>query len=198
MSNFEFERLSIPDLVLVKPRVFGDDRGFFLETYKGSDFAGAGISEYFVQDNYSLSVKNVLRGLHYQKDPCAQGKLVRCIRGSVYDVGVDIRKGSPYYGRWVGVELSGENNLMIYVPPGFAHGFLVLSETAEVSYKCTREYSPDHDRGIFWNDPDLSIKWPGGSPILSSKDLRHPKLKDADNNFAYNIAHERGASGDCP
>lgn len=185
MSNFEFTRLAIPDIVLVKPRVFKDDRGFFLETYKFADFAAAGICETFVQDNHSKSVGPVLRGLHYQKDPFAQGKLVRCLKGSIYDIGIDIRKGSPFYGKWVGVELSEENSLMIYVPPGFAHGFLVLSESAEISYKCTKEYSPEHDRGIIWNDPDIAAEWPMGEPLLSGKDARLPRLKDADNNFIY-------------
>ena len=185
MSNFEFTRLSIPDLVLIKPRIFKDDRGFFLETYKYADFANAGISEVFVQDNHSKSSEHVLRGMHYQKDPFAQGKLVKCLKGSVYDVGVDIRKGSPFYGKWVGVELNEENNLMIYVPVGFAHGFLVLSESAEVAYKCTKEYSPEHDRGIIWNDPDIAVEWPVSEPALSGKDSGHPRLKEADNNFIY-------------
>ncbi len=185
MKNFEFIRLAIADVVLIKPRIFSDGRGFFLETYKYSDFARAGIREVFVQDNHSRSVRSVLRGLHYQKEPFSQGKLVRCISGSIFDVAVDIRKGSPSYSKSVSVEMSAGNNFMLYIPPGFAHGFWVLSETAEVSYKCTREYSPEHDRGIIWNDPEIAIDWPAGSPLLSDKDAKHPLLKDADNNFMH-------------
>ena len=183
MSNFEFGPLAIPGVVLIKPRLFRDDRGFFLETYKYGDFARAGINEVFVQDNYSRSTRNVLRGLHYQKDPFAQGKLVRCSGGAIFDVAVDIRKGSPFYAKWVGAELNEQNNFMLFVPPGFAHGFLVLTESAEVTYKCTKEYSPEHDRGIAWNDPDIAIDWPVSEPLLSGKDIRHPLLRDADNNF---------------
>lgn len=180
---FEFEPPAIPGLVLVRPRVFGDSRGFFFELYKRSDFIRGGITEYLVQDNYSRSEKGVLRGLHYQKNPKAQGKLVMCLKGCIYDVAVDIRKGSPYLGKWFGVELSGENRLMLYVPPGFAHGFQVVSETADVLYKCTEEYSPADDRGILWSDPDISIPWPLKDPVLSPKDKSHPLLRDADNNF---------------
>jgi dTDP-4-dehydrorhamnose 3,5-epimerase len=183
MSNFEFSRLALPDIILIKPRIFSDERGFFLETYKQRDFAEAGIDEVFVQDNHSKSSRNVLRGLHYQKDPFAQGKLVRCMSGSIFDVAVDIRRGSPFYSKWIGIELNEENNYILYVPPGFAHGLLVLTETAEVAYKCTKEYSPEHDRGIIWNDPDIAVDWPVNSPLLSGKDLRHSCLRDADNNF---------------
>lgn len=185
MSNFEFRPLTIPGLILVKPRIFRDDRGYFLETYKYADFAGVGIAETFVQDNFSRSAGNVLRGLHYQKDPSAQGKLVKCLKGAIYDVAVDLRKGSPFYGKWAAIELSEENNLMLYVSPGFAHGFLVLSESADVLYKCTKEYSPQDDRGVIWNDPDISVEWPVRNPVLSDKDIGHPALKDADNNFVY-------------
>ncbi len=180
---FEFEKLEIPDLVFIKPRIFGDDRGFFLELYKHSDFVRGGILDHLVQDNYSKSTKGVLRGLHYQKVPNAQGKLVTCIRGAIFDVAVDIRKGSSQYGKWVGIMLTEENKHMLYVPPGFAHGFQVLSDTAEVLYKCTNEYSPADDRGIIWSDQDLNINWPLGNPILSAKDAVHPRLRDADNNF---------------
>ncbi len=180
---FEFRRLEIADLVLIRPQVFEDARGFFLEIYKHTDFAAAGIPEHFVQDNYSRSTRGTLRGLHYQKNPKAQGKLVSCLRGTIFDVGVDIRKGSPHYGKWAGVELSGENRQMLYVPPGFAHGFQVLSESAEVLYKCTGEYSPADDRGVIWNDPDIHISWPAGNPVLSAKDMKHPALRNADNNF---------------
>lgn len=182
---FEFERLEIPEVISIKPKVFGDERGFFMETYKFSDFAGAGIKEGFVQDNHSKSSRGVLRGLHYQKDPNGQGKLVRCIRGRIFDVAVDIRKNSPTFGRWVGAELSENNNIMLYIPPAFAHGFAVLSESAEIIYKCTKEYSPDDDRGIIWNDPDINITWPISAPVLSRKDAEHPPLAKADNNFIY-------------
>jgi dTDP-4-dehydrorhamnose 3,5-epimerase len=185
MSNFEFTLLAIPDVILIKPRVFSDNRGFFLETYKKTEFARAGIAKHFLQDNHSFSRRDVLRGLHYQIEPFAQGKLVRCIKGRIFDVAVDIRKGSPSYGKWVSAELSDSNHCILYLPPGFAHGLAVLSSTAEVSYKCSCEYSPDHDRGIIWNDPDIGIEWPVKVPILSEKDLAHPPLKEADNNFIY-------------
>jgi dTDP-4-dehydrorhamnose 3,5-epimerase len=188
MSNFEFSRLAIPDMILIKPRIFSDGRGVFLETYKCCDFAEAGISEVFVQDNYSKSSRDVLRGLHYQKDPFAQGKLVRCTNGSILDVAVDIRRGSPFYSKWIGVELNEENNFILYVPAGFAHGFIILTDTAGVAYKCTKEYSPEYDRGIIWNDPDIAIDWRVSSPLLSNKDSRHPCLRDADNNFVIQEA----------
>lgn len=180
---FEFEQLEIPGLILVRPRVFGDDRGFFFELYKNTDFIRGGITGHLVQDNYSRSMQGVLRGLHYQKAPKAQGKLVMCMQGSIFDVAADIRKDSPSYGKWMGVELTAENRFMLYVPPGFAHGFQVLSTSADVMYKCTEEYSPAEDRGIIWNDPDINIAWPLSNPILSDKDRIHPHLRDADNNF---------------
>lgn len=183
--SFEFQPLSIPDVILIKPQVFKDGRGFFVETYKYTDFATIGIKEKFVQDNHSSSEKNVLRGLHYQINPNAQGKIVRCLRGSIYDVAVDIRKNSPTYGKWVSVELSAENQLMIYIPTGFAHGFLVTSDVAEIVYKCTSEYSSVSDRGVIWNDPNIAIKWPTSYPILSDKDSKHKTLDEADNNFEY-------------
>ena len=182
---FIFKKLSIPEVVLIEPKVFRDGRGLFLETYKYSDFAQTGIKEQFVQDNYSKSVKGVLRGLHFQKNPDAQGKLVQCVKGKIFDAAVDIRKGSPTFGRWVSVELSEENNLLLYVPSAFAHGFVVLSETADVIYKCNREYSPEDDRGIIWDDPDINIRWPVKDPVLSEKDKKLPFLKDADINFEY-------------
>ncbi len=182
---FIFKKLSIPEVVLIEPKVFRDGRGLFLETYKYSDFAESGIKEQFVQDNYSKSFKGVLRGLHFQKNPDAQGKLVQCVKGKIFDVAVDIRKGSPAFGHCVSVELSEENNLMLYVPSAFAHGFVVLSETAGVIYKCTREYSPEGDRGIIWNDPDININWPVKDPILSEKDKKLPALRNADINFEY-------------
>jgi dTDP-4-dehydrorhamnose 3,5-epimerase len=182
---FLFKNLSIPGVILIEPGMYRDARGFFMETYKYSDFARTGIKEHFVQDNYSRSSMGVLRGLHYQKNPNAQGKLVQCTKGKIFDVAVDIRRSSPTFRQWVSVELSEENNFMLYVPPAFAHGFVVLSESADVIYKCTREYAPEDDRGIIWNDPDLGIVWPVKDPLLSEKDGRHPLLRDADNNFEY-------------
>ncbi|MDI6736312.1 MAG: dTDP-4-dehydrorhamnose 3,5-epimerase [bacterium] len=180
---FNFEKLSIPEIILIKPKVFIDGRGFFMETYKYLDFTKIGIRENFVQDNYSKSAKNVLRGLHYQKVPKSQGKLVQCLKGKIYDVSVDIRKGATTYRQWNAIELSEENCHILYIPPGFAHGFLVLSDIAEVIYKCTEEYSSEDERGIIWNDPDIGIKWPIRNPILSERDKVYPMLKDADNNF---------------
>jgi dTDP-4-dehydrorhamnose 3,5-epimerase len=180
---FEFTPLALAGVTLIKPQLFGDERGFFLELYKHSDFVRAGMPEQLVQDNYSRSAMGVLRGLHYQKNPKAQGKLVTCVKGRIFDVAVDIRKGSPTFGKWAGVELTEENRQMLYVPTGFAHGFQVLSDTAEVLYKCTNEYSPADDRGIIWNDPDIEVVWPLKHPVLSGKDKVHPRLRDADNNF---------------
>ena len=182
---FDFRKMDIPGLVLIEPKVFDDDRGYFLEIYKHSEFVRSGIPEHFVQDNFSRSILGVLRGLHYQLNPKAQGKLVRCVRGRIFDVAVDIRKGSPTFGRWEGKELSGENGLMLYLPAGFAHGFLTLSDSAEVLYKCTEEYSPAHDRGILWNDPDINIPWAIKDPLLSDKDRIQPRLQDAESNFPY-------------
>jgi len=179
---FEFEPLQIPEVILIKPKLFSDDRGFFLETYKRSEFEKAGIGFDFIQDNHSGSNKGVLRGLHYQKRPAAQGKLVRCIKGVIFDVAVDIRIGSPTFGKWVGVYLSEENRHMLWIPPGFAHGFLVVSDYAEVIYKVSHsEYSPTHDAGILWNDPDIGIEWPTNlveRVILSEKDAKLLRLKD--------------------
>lgn len=185
---FEFDQLEIPGPVLIRPRIFDDGRGFFLELYKHSDFANAGITPHLVQDNLSKSSQGVLRGLHYQKAPRAQGKMVICVKGRIFDVAVDIRKGSPHYGKWVGVDLTEENRHMLYVPPGFAHGFQVLSAAAEVLYKCTEEYSPPNERGIIWNDPDIAIAWPLLQPVLSAKDKINPPLRDADNNFEYSLS----------
>jgi len=181
---FTFTRLDIPDVILIEPKAFGDDRGYFLETYKRSAFSEQGIPD-FVQSNHSHSTYGVLRGLHYQKDPMAQGKLVSAIYGEIFDLGVDIRKGSPTYGKWVGALLSPENHRLLYIPPGFAHGFCVLSAEADVIYQVTQEYSHEHDRGILWNDPDIQIKWPIDEPLLSPKDSNQPLLKDADNDFVY-------------
>lgn len=182
---FTFKRLSIPDIILIEPKTFKDERGFFMETYKKSDFVENGISDEFVQDNYSHSVKGILRGLHYQKHPKAQGKLVMVQKGEVFDVAVDIRKGSPTYGQWVSVVLSDKKFQIFYIPVGFAHGFCVLSEETDFVYKVTDEYAPEFDRGILWNDLDIGIEWPISEPILSSKDVLLPPLKKADINFVY-------------
>ncbi|MFH0899804.1 MAG: dTDP-4-dehydrorhamnose 3,5-epimerase [Pseudomonadota bacterium] len=182
---FCFEKLEIEDVVLVRAIALGDERGSFAETYKRSEFVAAGIGDVFVQDNLSRSVRGVLRGLHFQKNPMAQGKLVQVVGGEVFDVAVDIRKGSPTYGEWVGVVLSASNHLMLYVPPGFAHGFCVLSEEALVAYKATAEYSADCDGGVVWNDPDIGVVWPVENPILSPRDARHPPLRQADNNYEH-------------
>lgn len=181
---FEFIPLEIREVILIKPRIFADERGFFLESYKQSEFAMAGINFNFVQDNQSMSKRGVLRGLHYQLEPKAQGKLVRCIKGKIWDVAVDIRKGSPTFAKWVALELSEENKFMLWIPPGFAHGFVAL-EDSEIIYKCTAEYDPTLDRGIIWNDPDIGITWPISDPILSEKDAKLPRLNEAENNFKY-------------
>ena len=184
---FIFKRFEkIPEVVIIKPRIFGDERGWFGETYKKSDFQAQSIEFDYVQDNHSRSTsKGTLRGLHFQKKPAAQGKLIRCVVGEIFDVAVDIRKGSPTYGRWVSATLSADNHAMIWVPPGFAHGVLTMTEIAEITYKVTFEYSPSHDRSVRWNDPELSISWPIASPLLSKKDAEAPLLKDVDNNFLW-------------
>ncbi len=182
---FQFERLRIPDVILVRPTVFRDPRGFFLEMYKRSEFVSHGIPEWFVQDNYSHSVRGVLRGLHYQKPPFPQGKLVAALSGEVFDVAVDIRKGSPTYLQWVGVVLSGSAHQMVYVPPGFAHGFCVLSEEADVAYKVTAEYCPACDAGLRWDDPSIGIDWPIAQPVLSPKDAALPLLDEAGAEFVF-------------
>jgi len=169
---------SLPGVLLIEPKVFGDDRGFFMETYNFARFSEAGIGMPFVQDNHSRSGRGVLRGLHYQ-EPRPQGKLVRCIRGALWDVAVDIRVGSPHFGKWFGAELSDENRLMLWVPPGFAHGFCALSEVADLAYKCTELYDASGDRSIAWDDPDIGIAWPVSSPLLSVKDAAAPRLRDA-------------------
>lgn len=165
--------------VIIEPKVFGDHRGFFMETYQKDRYQEAGIPLEFVQDNHSRSSKEVLRGLHFQKTK-PQGKLVRVIRGEVFDVAVDIRKDSPTYGQWEGVILSEENKRQFYVPPGFAHGFVVLSETADFEYKCTDYYDPSDEGSLLWNDPDLAILWPVEEPQLSEKDSNAPSFKDFD------------------
>ena len=166
--------LAIPDVLLIEPRVFGDERGFFYESFNQQRFNEVtGLDLQFVQDNHSKSAKNVLRGLHYQLPPKAQGKLVRIVAGEVFDVAVDIRKDSPTYGHWVGVTLSGDNKHQLWIPPGFAHGFLVISDSAEFLYKTTDYYAPELERCVRWNDPELGIQWPiEGEPTLSGKDAQ--------------------------
>lgn len=184
--GFIFKRLAIPDLVLIEPTVFSDERGFFMETYKYDDFATFGINVSFLQDSLSLSVKKgIIRGMHYQKVPMEQGKLIRVFSGEIFDVAVDIRKGSPYYGKWVSALLSAENKKVLYIPAGFAHGFCVLTDMSAVAYKYTKIYSVEDYRGIIWNDPAIGIDWPIKNPILSDKDSKLPSLEKADNNFIY-------------
>ncbi len=180
---FEFRPLAIPDVVEITPQVFGDERGAFAEMYQAPDFRKHGIDVSFTQFNYSRSARNVLRGLHYQLNPKAQGKLLTAISGGVFDVALDIRKNSPSFGKWVSVTLSAQKKNLIYVPPGFAHGFCVTSPLAEVMYYVTGIYSPEHERGIAWNDPALNISWPTSQPILSPKDQTYPSLTAAEYNF---------------
>ena len=167
---FEFKRLEIPEVILILPKVFIDERGFFMETYQKEEFIKAGITSEFVQQNQSKSVKGVLRGLHYQREPYAQAKLVRCIKGEVFDVAVDIRKGSQSYGKYVSAILSEENKNMLYIPRGFAHGFEVLSDKAEIIYSVDNVYSKESESGIKWNNQKIGIKWPIKKPIVSFKD----------------------------
>ncbi len=176
---FEFEEQKIKEVILITPKVFGDSRGFFMETYKKTDFEANGIIGEFNQDNHSKSSKGVLRGLHYQKEPFEQAKIVRCIKGKIFDVAVDIRKKSSTFGKYVKVKLSEDNKKMLYIPKGFAHGFVALSDEVEIVYKTQGEYNPDADRGIIWNDKDININWEiDFEPILSDKDKNHPNLKD--------------------
>ena len=185
MGQFQFTITGIEGLVVVEPKVFGDNRGYFMETYNYNDFKAAGLDMVFVQDNQSKSKKGVLRGLHFQKKN-PQGKLVRVVSGEVYDVAVDLRKGSDTYGKWYGVLLSDENKKQFYVPEGFAHGFVVMSETAEFVYKCTRFYDPSDEGGLMWNDPEIGIDWPvpeNAELLLSEKDQHHQPLKDFESPF---------------
>jgi len=177
--------LANPDVILIEAKAFVDERGFFSETFQRSEFLEHGIPFSFVQDNHSRSRRGVLRGLHYQKRPAAQAKLVSVIRGEIFDVVVDIRKGSPFYGLWTAAVLSDQNHHSLFIPEGFAHGLLALSEEADVVYNVTAEYSAAHERGIIWNDPTIGIRWPIPAPLLSPKDGRLPTLENADNNFVY-------------
>ena len=177
-----FVPTGLPDVIRIEPTVHGDERGFFMETWQARRFHEAGIDGEFVQDNVSHSSKGSLRGLHYQIEH-SQGKLVRVVQGEVFDVAVDLRKSSPHYGQWVGEVLSAENKHQLWVPPGYGHGFLVLSDTAEFEYKCTEYYAPELERAIRWDDPDLGIEWPlldGKQPVLSSKDVGAPFFRDAE------------------
>lgn len=175
---FKFNETNIKDVYIIEPKLFGDNRGYFMETYNEDDFKNNGLNYDFVQDNQSKSKKGVLRGLHFQKKH-PQAKLVRVLEGEVYDVAVDLRKDSPTYGKWVGVLLSSDNNKMLMIPRGFAHGFVVLSETAVFAYKCDEFYHPEDEGGIMWNDPDIGVEWPyDGELILSEKDKKHPLLRD--------------------
>ncbi len=173
----KFLPTALPEVVLVEPDVYGDDRGFFLETYQKQKYGGAGLPGEFVQDNHSFSIRGTLRGLHAQlRNP--QGKLIRVVLGEIFDVAVDIRPDSPTFGRWVGEVLSGENHRQLWVPPGFAHGFCVTSESAHVLYKCTTLYDKDDEIAILWNDPEIGISWPTETPLLSPRDLAAPKLAE--------------------
>ena len=182
----QIEQTPLPDVLIVTPRRFGDARGWFSETWNAARMAEAGLDLPWVQDNHSLSAaKGTLRGLHFQSLPRAQDKLVRCTAGAILDVAVDIRSGSPTYGRWVGVKLSAENGRQLFVPKGFLHGFLTLTDDTEVQYKCTDIYSPDHDGAVRWDDPALGIDWGIATPILSDKDARAPLLADIGSPFQW-------------
>lgn len=183
MGNFTFNETKIKDVYIIDVKTYGDNRGYFMETYKESDFKEAGLNYNFVQDNQSSSRKGVLRGLHFQKTH-PQAKLVRVIKGEVFDVAVDLRKNSPTYGQWVGVVLSEENKRQFMIPRGFAHGFVVMSDYAEFAYKCDELYHPEDEGGIMWNDPAIGIEWPEiGEIILSEKDKVHPSLADSKTEF---------------
>ena len=186
-GNFKFIETKIKDLYIIEPKVFGDDRGYFMESYNRKDFVEAGLDMVFVQDNESKSRKGVLRGMHFQTKH-TQGKLVRVTQGAVYDVAVDLRKGSPTYGHWEGILLSAENKKQFYVPEGFAHGFLVVSDEAVFNYKCTDFYAPEYDSGLLWNDPDVGIEWPLDGIeelLLSEKDKNQKILKELNLPFEY-------------
>jgi dTDP-4-dehydrorhamnose 3,5-epimerase len=184
MSSFNFIFVKeISGLILIESMTHSDERGFFMETYRADEFEKAGIKEEFVQDNHSMSVKNVVRGLHFQVKPNAQAKLVRCIRGEIYDVAVDLRRKSKTFGKWLGVKLSSENKRMFYIPAGFAHGFSTISEEAEVVYKVDELYSREDERGLVFNDPHLAIDWKVEKPIVSSKDRALPKFDEEEEYF---------------
>ncbi|MGA2971418.1 MAG: dTDP-4-dehydrorhamnose 3,5-epimerase [Candidatus Bathyarchaeia archaeon] len=176
----------LPEVIVIEPEAFVDERGWFLESYRRSEFEKRGIPSEFIQDNHSHSTeRGILRGLHFQKAPAAQAKLVRCVVGEIFDVAVDIRKGSPTYSKWFSTILSSKNHLMTWIPVGFAHGFLTTTNVTEVEYKVTAEYSNALDRAILWNDPHIGINWPISNPVLSSKDAKAPLLEEADNDFVW-------------
>lgn len=181
--------IKLQGVKVIEPNLYGDHRGWFMETYSEAKFTEAGIKFNFVQDNHSFSAtKSTCRGLHYQLNPKAQTKLVRCTRGAIFDVAVDIRNGSPTYGEWFGIELSAENKKQLLIPKGFAHGFMTLTEDVEVQYKVDELYAPECDRGIIWNDPSIAIAWPIDiTPVLSTKDEQAPLLQDAEHNFSYGV-----------
>lgn len=179
MPDMNFIPLEIPDVVLIRPVVHSDARGFFFESYRGDLFVKNGIKEHFVQDNCSLSVRGVLRGLHYQTAPHAQAKLIRVVRGSVFDVAVDLRPKSPHFGKWVSYVLTGNSKEMLYIPRGFAHGFCALEDATEFMYKVSDYYVRDCEKGILWNDPALSIPWPKMEYVLSEKDKKYPMFQEA-------------------
>lgn len=181
--KFDFEPLEIPEVVLVQPSRYTDERGFFEESYRASAFVEAGIEARFVQDNLARSHRGVLRGLHYQIPPAAQGKLVGTVSGRIYDVAVDLRVGGATYGRWVGATLDADEGQLLWIPPGFAHGYVVLSDVADVRYKVTAEYRPELDRGVLWNDPAIGVDWPVSDPVVSAKDQGQPTLDACDNPF---------------
>ena len=183
----EFTKTNLEGVLVVEPRVFGDHRGWFMETYSEAEFSKNGLHLDFVQDNHSFSAaKGTLRGLHYQLNPKAQTKLVRCTKGAIYDVAVDIRRGSPTFGAWFGIELSAENKKQLLIPKGFAHGFMTITEDVEVQYKVDELYAPECDGGILWSDPDIGIDWPLDiQPVLSAKDEKAPRLADVEHNFVY-------------
>lgn len=175
---FTFKKTEISEVILITPQIFSDSRGFFMETYKQSEFIAGGILDHFVQSNHSFSKHGVLRGLHYQEGKTAQAKLVRCVRGEIFDVAVDMRRSSLTYLQWVSAVLSEKNKQMLYIPAGFAHGFCAVSQETEIIYKCSREYDAKSEKGVLWNDPALRIPWPIQNPILSSKDQSYPHIAD--------------------
>ena len=181
--EFTFEPLAIPDVVLARPSRYVDERGFFQESYRESAFAEAGLEAHFVQDNLARSTRGVLRGLHFSIPPAAQAKLVGTMSGRIFDVAVDLRVGSPTYAKWVGATLDADSGELLWIPQGFAHGYVVLSDVADVYYKCTEEYRPELDRGVMWNDPTIGVEWPVTDPTVSAKDREQPSLEDCDNPF---------------
>jgi len=182
--SFIFKKLSIPEVILVEPQIYSDNRGYFFESFKEIEFISNGMTK-FIQDNFSHSTHQVIRGLHYQKNPKSQAKLVTVLNGEIFDVAVDIRKNSPTYGKWVAEILSRNNHKSLFIPEGFAHGFCVLTKDADVLYKISKEYSIKDELGIIWNDPTINITWPIEKPIISKKDKKLPLLENSENNFTY-------------